>query len=451
MDEEASYPYYSSAAVGAYRPNTILTRLKSVADLEPEFGDPAPAALSIQAHEYVHHLHNYSTYTGVLQFFVNFLLFRLFVGGVNGGGEFSLALVSPDNLSMLREMGQLLVNIDGTCSQRPKKILPPTETVKWAFSARLTKYKSFVDFPAVEVSGSVSTSSSSEDFEFTAGHAFLTEGVAYCVDREMRRNQGTAEHLLDSGVPTYPYLVYRPLLCHLVGRDVTPSEQISVGVAAMMGKPLTEVCKLLRESDDSFKTLSLVIQKAAQAGFANLNDKILPLLRQTRDEFAEGDHLYSAINQFITLIVEGEKLRLKWPALEHAFLDDKLNKDNYANLISTFLDVCVLQEKPEQEAVFLWTGNGTIAKDDSAAIKLAVLQASIHFVRLHLKKDGNLGSTAELRAECCPFSGACETEKKFDDPDVCRRAPWKRFAEQKVTKQYCWYAAGVSVLSSNHP
>lgn len=451
MSEDASYPYYSSAAVGAYRPNTILTRLKSIADLQPEFGDPAPAALSIHAHEYVHHLHNYSTYTGVLKFFVNFLLFRLFVEGVSGEGEFSLASVNPDTLSKLKEMGQLLINIDGTCNRRPKKLLPPNETVKWAFSARQSRRESFHDFSTVKVSGSASASSSSEYFEFTAGHAFLTEGVAYCVDREIRRNQGTAEHLLDSGVPTYPYLIYRQLLCDLVRRDVTPSEEILIGVAAMMGKPLIEVCELVRKSDDSPKALSLLIQQAAQEGFANLDDKLLPLLTQTRNEFSESDHLYSAIDQFTTLIVEGEKLRLKWPALEHAFLDDKLNKDNYANLISTILDVCIMQEKPEQEGEFRWIGNGTIAKDDSAAINLAVLQASMHFMRLHLKKDGSLGSTIELPSECCPFSGACGTEKKLNDPDVCRHAPWRRFAEQKVTKQYCWYAAGVSVLSSNRP
>jgi hypothetical protein len=450
MEEELLYPYYSSSSAGAYRPNTILTRLRSEADLAPEFGDVAPIALPAHVHEYIHHLHNYTTWTGVLQFYVTFLLYRHFVEGVNENGEFSSTLVSPDTLKTLSDAGHLLVSIDGTCAHRPRKTIPKTESVKWVFSTRQTKVKSFVDFPAVTVTGSITSSRSSEYFEFTVGHAFLTEGVAYCIDREIRRNQGMADSMLDFGVPTYPYLTYRPLLNYLVGRDVTPFEEISIGVAAMMGISLIEACKHVREGVDSDNSLPSFIRQTAQTLFKALDARMLPLLKQTRDEFSKGDHLYSAIDQFTILINEGLRLRLNWPALERPFLEKLLNKDNYPNLIATLLDVCIMQEKPEREGEFRWVGSGKIARDDSAAINLAILQASIHFVRLHLKRDGSMGSTSELKTECCPFSGACAKEKELDDPEICRTTPWRRFTQMKADKRYCWYAAGVSVLASNH-
>lgn len=178
---------------------------------------------------------------------------------------------------------------------------------------------------------------------------------------------------------------------------------------------------------------------------------MLPLLKQTCQEFSEGDHMYSAVEQFATLLDEGLQLKTKWPALERSFLDKRLNKDNYPNLIATLLDVCVMQEKPGEEGEFRWVGSGKIASGDTEATNLAVLQASIHFVRLYLRRDGSLASTNELQFECCPFRGACAKQKELDDPEVCMKTPWRRFAQMKTDKRYCWYAVGVSVLASNRP
>ncbi|WP_273163390.1 hypothetical protein [Massilia timonae] len=451
MNDETLDPYFSSATVGTYRPNTILTRMKSEADLNPEFGDVAPIALPAHVHEYIHHLHNYTTRTGVLQFYVTFLLYRLFVEGVNKDGEFSPEATSTETQNRLIDAGQLLVSIDGTCAHRPKKPPPRNEKLEWIFTVREKKNNSLMDIWTTAVTGSVSSTHNSEYFDFTVGHTFLTEGVAYCIDREIRRNQGIKDHMLDFGVPTYPYLAYRPLLNHLVGREVTVFEEISIGVAAMMGRSLISVCNHVKEIADTDNALPSIIRQAAQELNEKVNTRMLSLLKQTRSEFSEGDHLFSAVDQLITLINEGQKLRIAWPALERSFIEKQLDKDTYPNLVATLLDVCIMQEKPEQTGEFSWGGSGKIARDDAEATNLAVLQASIHFVRLHLRRNGNLASTTELQFERCPFSGACATEKELNNPEVCIKTPWRRFSEMRVNNVYCWYAAGISVLTSRRP
>lgn len=421
--------------------------MKSEADLNPEFGDAAPIALPAHVHEYIHHLHNYTTRTGVLQFYVTFIIYRFFVEGVNTDGEFSPGAASVATQKQLIDAGRLLISIDGIRAHRPKIPLPRDEKVKWAFIAHERKIKSFVDIWATTVTGSVTSTRNSEYFEFTVGHTFLTEGVAYCIDREIRRNQGMAEHMLDFGVPAYPYLVYCPLLNHLVGRDVTVFEEISIGVAAMMGRSLIDICNYVKETADTDNMLPYIIRQGAQELNEQVNARMLPLLIQTRSEFSEGDHLFSAIDQLITLIDEGQKLRFAWPALERSFVEKKLDKETYPNLIATLRDVCIMQEKPEQTGEFFWGGSGRIAADVAVATNLAVLQASVHFVRLHLRRSGDLGSTTELPFERSPFSGACATEKELNNPEVCIKTPWRRFSEMRLNNVYCWYAAGISVLT----
>jgi hypothetical protein len=255
--------------------------------------------------------------------------------------------------------------------------------------------------------------------------------------------------MLDIGTPVFPYLTYRPLLNQLIGREVTPWEEISIGVLAMMGLSLVDICNKLRKSKDIDNESASLIRQAASTSLKRTCEIILPLLELTRDEFSEGDHIYSAVNQFIILINEARDLRIKWPALESSFLDAQFNKNNYRKLIATFLDVCIMQDKPEQVAEFRWEGPGKIATDGDMATNLAILQASIHFVRLHLTADGSVAATSELRSERCPFSGACPREKELGNPELCITKPWRQFPLAKESKRYCLYAAGVSVLASN--
>jgi len=89
--------------------------------------------------------------------------------------------------------------------------------------------------------------------EVAIGYSFVTEGIAYEVDRGIRHLQGAAEDTLDDGVPSYPYLTYGKLVDSWVGRPTTPEERVMLGNAALgdfsVGPALWHACLSLRASN----------------------------------------------------------------------------------------------------------------------------------------------------------------------------------------------------------
>lgn len=457
----------NSMQLGSYRPNTLLIKINSIADIDGDcvhceelaegevcptgedcgkLVEPMPAALATHVHEYIHYLHNFTTYTGVMQFVVAAHYLRYFAWGVDGSGDFIPEQVPPEILDTLKQISSVLDDIGGKAWAVPRTPVKTRASLEWTISVDDVIDAQRPPFSSITtVTGSVKSGALTEPFGFQVGHTFITEGIAYCVDREVRRMRGVEESELDKGVSVFPYLTFKPVIEHLMGREVSPAEEVAIGVCALMGFSLQSACAALRTQEDVPGHAVKLINSIATQRLNSISEKAFNQCMEWRSEFSENDHLYSALSQFMSLIQKAYELRVVKPILEEEFFAKPLRRQRYQELIASMLDACVMQLKPGREAELRWEGSDDWAHDINTATNLGVLQASLHFVQLHLKRNNQVPPTKDVHPTRCPFSGSCEQEKNMKD-EICLERPWHSFRALKGDK-LCWYAAGVSILA----
>lgn len=436
----------SSAAAGIYRQNALYIRMSSFFDLEPQGNCLLPVAVAMHAHEYVHFLHNASTTAGHAYLHSNLMLLRAMAGGCNDQGFF----LGPDEMSeegriFLRYAATLMNAQLGTTSA--KNISDCKEVSLWKY-----------DFPRISKSENASIAIStfraldgngtSKSQDITIGLSFVTEGVAYEIDREMRRLSEVQAEDLDAQVPIFPYLAYREAVRSWSGRILQAHDLIAIGITALAhmlpGFWLATICDALRTTSEP---VSSVLEKA-RASCRNDSERVLAALREQRNDLSDGDATWTAIGEYIKMAEAGVQLRQKHWAPEFLFISKPLTPEEFKGLIGTMLDCLVIQGKPNEEFDMHWIGPGLIAADEKTASYLGTLQAALHFSQLHLKVDGSAVSTATLisKSTLCPFSGGCQAERNDQYPTACKSSPWMRFNPSNPGEQVCWYAAGVKGL-----
>ncbi|HHQ6631957.1 TPA: hypothetical protein ACSTL1_003458 [Serratia fonticola] len=448
MTLPSEFDSFSSAAAGIYRQNAFYIRMSSLFDLEPQENEPLPAAVAMHAHEYVHFLHNASTAGGQAYLHSNLILLRAMAGGCNDQGYFlGLDKMSEEGSDFLLYATTLMNAQLGTTSA--KIINGCNEIIHWKYELPIIKKNEDVSI-AISTFKALDKSSSIITQDITIGLSFVTEGVAYEVEREMRRLSGTPDNVLDLQVPIFPYLAYREAIRSWSGRDLQVRELIAIGITALSnifpGYWLCTICQELRNTNESVMS----ILKKARTSCGKDSESILAALRKQRNDLSKGDVIWTAIGEYMKLAESGAQLREKKWDLEFLLISKPLTPEKFREFIGQMLDCLVIQEKANEELDLYWIGPGLIAQDGKAVSCLGALQSALHFNQLHLKTDGSAVSTAELRSKPtpCPFSGGCQQEKKDQYPGDCKSFPWMRFAISNPGEEVCWYAAGVKALKN---
>ncbi len=283
------------------------------------------------------------------------------------------------------------------------------------------------------------------------GLDFLSEGIAYEIEREQRRAPGVSEKILDSQTPSYPYLAYRPLVEHLIGYETTIQERILIGNLALLthrpAQTFFELCAAIKRDKDRGDD-----GKVEQEKFVNhIHQNFVEFISDPNNSYTDqlksilagsGDHL-EGLDIYCKIIDKGLQLRMKAFIMEQMMVEKKLNADEFLNLTLNILERLVCQEKVDGDSVIEWIAphNGVIATLPEEVIqKLSVLQTSIHYLQQHFTVDGRLGSTAQLKESACPFAGACQAQKQYGHPVDCGSKPWNVSVDGG--KKVCWYEAG---------
>lgn len=446
MTLPSAFDSSSSAAAGIYRQNAFYIRMTSLFDLEPQGVDPVPTAVSMHAHEYIHFLHNASTTAGQAYLHSNLILLRAIASGCDDQGYFlGLAEMSEEGRNFLRYTATLMNAQLGTTSA--KHLGGCNDISRWKFNPPKISKSEGVSI-AISTFSVQDENGTSTNQEITIGLSFVTEGVAYEIDREMRRLAGTPDKDLDAQVSIFPYLAYREAIRSWSGRNLQAHDLIAIGITALShllpGFWLATICDELRNTDNS---VSLVLEKARET-CRNDSRTILAALREQRNDLSNGDVIWTAIGEYMKLVEAGVQLRQKHWAPEFSFISKPLEPEEFRNLIGSMLDCLVIQGKPNNELDMYWIGPGLVATNERTASCLGALQSALHFSQLHLKTDGSASSTMELngRSTPCPFSGGCQQERNDQYPDACKSSPWTRFTPSNPGEQVCWYAAGVKGL-----
>lgn len=445
---EEHFKFLNAEINGKYSPNSFFIQTSGLVDIFSETDDPIPGAIPTYAHEYVHYLHNVSTCAGLHIFIASLWLLRSLPHATNSYGHFlGESYLKDDQVYWIKIANTWLHALWGD-TNCPDEIKTPQPVIKsWKFISfergtfhldlKTQKHEVGLVSAKVEITDSKKVE---HKFTINIGYDFISEGVAYEVDREIRRQNGTPDAALDLQIPPFPYLAFRPMLDHLVGRKTTAQERIDLGVLSLLNSsPSTTLLDLC----ENIKREVIVLDK-------NLHLNTEVILTQTLEpelsSLGYGGVIREAAEEVFSLFKAGFKLRESNPVLEQNFINSTLDVNGFLNQVAKMLDCCVLQQKANKTVELLWIGPQTMAGNDSRAEKIGVFQAAIHFARLHFRDKSKTLSTIELPEVPCPFSGTCQTEIDDKYPDACKKRPWTRFQDVPSGQSMCWYATGVKLF-----
>ncbi|MDO1495480.1 hypothetical protein HND72_12930 [Pseudomonas putida] len=441
----------SSSTQGAYRVNTLLTRIGTDGDLDPEHGEPFTVAIALHVHEYIHSLHNLSTDVGFELLYSSLVLLPSFVTKTDEHGHFHADANAPGMTEHFDFWAAITQALRGTSV---KTATLPKTADSWCFSPTRSKaWKVGLDAKREFVTKGLDITLTSAGGEHKVnisniGFDFLTEGIAYEVDREVRRNSGIAEFQLDLNMPLHPYLSYRKVVDNLINRESSAVERIKIGVCALLtpvpSSGFFEACEAVRS--DTFEVFEALTFKRFRDSVEGKIERVEKLM-----QFFPGDDVMAkGFSIVLRLIWSGLNVRRVRPYLELEFLKEPLSSNGFRSIVARMQDHCVLQQKPEGKINLYWGGRDVVKVDESTLQCLGAFQASLYFTQLHLDAEARHHSTSSLPESKCPFKGACAAEKIQANPELCSVAPWKQYMigfNAQPGEQGCWYGVGVRALA----
>jgi hypothetical protein len=451
-----------SGTSGVYSPHSLILNIESLADLSPEdvcIEDEStfPQIMALHVHEYIHYLHNLTTRSGLSCLTDMFLLVQpLLRQKINEETGEGAETAQQCHLRMvfdsIRKSKGYVQDIPSGFAWHPVK--------KWEFSQLTDSHplmpEALMD-PEQQITFNVRAvffNNSELEFRLMPGLDFITEGIAYEIERDIRKRAGTSAFEVDANTPSFPYLAYGPLLEFLAGGKVSSDERVIIGTMALLATSpsvaLTSLSKLQgREEGTLGAAVFTTIVKDILEGFDNYSEyfceTLIPMFYQV---FSGSEILTKGMQVYEKLILKGLNSRRERQCLELAFLREHMNIKNFNNIAATLLERVVFQGKPDSAIEIRWEGGKesvvTMSPDMHEAF--AILQSCIHYVQQHLT-NGGLETKKPLRSTPCPFSGACTVEHAAGGPEVCRSRPWdaKNIAKNSAL---CTYQAGINAFKS---
>ncbi|UCV01012.1 hypothetical protein [Acidovorax radicis] len=443
---------FSSATLGVYSTNSFFTRFKSAADLSPADGDPYPSAVPTHVHEFIHYLHNISTVAGVrAAVLVNTAVFMatqyLMTESELIEKSSQETLQSKDVEFFLKHLNLIFGSFEKIEDCRDESIED-----HWEIS-NLQSYDQncFAHLFAYQLNIKGVIKKRAVHGVLKIGLNFITEGIAYEVEREVWQKNGIASGIIDDATPIFPYLTYEPVVNYIVGRKTNQSERMKVGSAALMhyspSQGFIEACLALRKGGDSFDKYFKNSIKALKFYMDNAFEEEVDILREF---YAHTDKLGEPFESYLMRIKSASQMRSTFPLVEEIFLQDSLTPSRFLEISSALAERLIIQEKADGTAITDYHGNqnGLASLPDEKITWFIVLCSAIHFVKQHFTADGGISKTKDLKNAICPFSGACYVEFSEGNPDVCKKTPWRFKATKNVNKNgVCWYVAGIRSIT----
>ncbi|MDH1511349.1 hypothetical protein N5I28_16495 [Pseudomonas mosselii] len=449
----------NAGTLGTYRMHSLFTRISSSGDMDVPEKEMFKNAVALHAHEYTHYLHNLTTSAGLDALLACFWLIPHFVRNTDKNGRYT-APKNEEKSDIVDFAFKLMRSARGFTEG-----IPQDKQFKWP---RVTAWK-FAEPQSESVSVSIgedfrrsfsiktvlvtaiSRTASPLEITLSPGLDFISEGIAYEVEREQCLLSGIDGKDVDSQTPSYPYLAYQPFIDHFVGRPTTPLERITIGNLALMTPSpsnfIFELCSALNKDflngtkkNYVFNKIGAKIRAAFKAGITKSE---LSQVSQIKMLLGGSVDLMQGAELFCSLIDKGLELRSERTSMELLFVERKLTPYMFRSATASLLERLVCQEKVEPPHKIQWTGSkdSIVARSGLELQKLGVLQTAIHYLQQHFTNQGALGDTAELLESVCPFEGACPQQNGYKDPDLCKTKPWN-VSVGDGKSQVCWYEAG---------
>ncbi|RRV55504.1 hypothetical protein EGJ15_24385 [Pseudomonas sp. p99-361] len=289
-------------------------------------------------------------------------------------------------------------------------------------------------------------------FDLLPGLDFISEGIAYEVERDILKKSGKSAVEVDLSTPSFPYLAYGPLLESIVGRAIPSDERLFLGAMALLTRvpsaALNNLCKLHHDGEGTKAAQAFEVMVAGIVkNFKDYSDyvisSIIPMLYGV---FGASDVLNAGMQVYERLIVKGLKTRLRNSFLESAFLNNKMDVTGFNKVAAKYLERMTFQEKPFGEAEISWVGEegSVVSMPAHMHDAFAALQSCIHYMQQHFASHVLQVSRRPLGQVRCPYSGACSVEIDRGNPQACKYEPWQSNVDESLPK--CVYQVGVEAF-----
>lgn len=433
-----------------FRMNTLHTTITSAMDLNPAFGDLSHGALSVNAHEYVHNLHNISTYAGLLILFNQLNLLYEFIKGTDTKGFYQQAPGSNVNANNIIELQRKLMGTESLPIPANRKRGECSFGKKSSTSNTFKIYDVEPVLKTFDIQISDKIKSKTGPMNLQVGYTFLTEGIAYEVDRGIRIKSGMwTEDTADLQTPYFPYLSYRDLVDHLLQRKSTAEERIILGIFGLqdtnLGYGFHQACMYVRNigRTASLSDLCNMIAVQIRDSTPHIENIRKTTISRWKSIFKESDLEYG-FDYYSKVLEYACNSRWKHPIPELELLNVK-EKQEFEQIVSKLAPIWVFQQKPDpNNPDYYFFGNPAISEEGADAA-MAVLQAVFHYIQHHINNSGLLYKTSDLSGVRCPYIGACAVRKETLDPSVCEDKPWMAETKKEISG-VCYYAHAAGSL-----
>lgn len=421
VDEQSS-----SVPNGVYITNSLFTRFKNEADLQPSENAPYPLAIPTHVHEFVHYLHNISTTAGIRAiFFSHAAVFMAaqFLIGTNHDVH-----TSSEDSDQSSDINYIINNLNFIYGEFKEDVLQFIDVQDgWKFSNLQTyKPKNIQNGLAYQIMVAGKIGKFVTAGILRIGLNFITEGVAYEVEREIWREKGVLPNQVDARTPPFPYLAYEPLVNYLSGRSTTPRERIEIGNAALMNnspsKGLVDACLALRKNTSTFESY---YRREIDSFTDFVDNDFQSLVNHIKFFYQNTDKLLRPFIHYVSIVESAARKRIACANLELLFLGCNISVDQFLSRAAYIAEHCIIQEKLDKSTVIDVIGHSnSLAVSEGDEISwFYVLCSAIHFVQQHLTKDGRIIETSKIKEKKCPFEGGCDVERLEGYPESCRKFP----------------------------
>lgn len=458
VDAAAVVDHLHSSALGVYHRNHCLIRLTQDTSFWNPANDPTPSRLAVFVHEYLHFVHNFSTVAGLYDFVAQLRLLRPFCNTVRADGRSVGGNVLDSETR--REIAAILkwrTHLRGGTVPQIKSALGRKIAHPPFLRFRYEEHEVKIASQSIPCVGVVVTfdgsalSVSDIPVEISLGSEVLMEGCAVEAECIVLERTGGSADQVRACVTAYPYLTARSIFEGITG--VSPSSKFlcCVCVLALQStNPSEAFIKLANASKPEGEKMHLDEDALLARFLANtsafFNQRIEAILTQMMPleiaPFELRGHAGRGLKRMLDWGIALFECRLEDSFFEFDALDKLPDLAPLVALLRS-MPVCpVIQEVDtadnDEEIIFFSEQEMPASVMD----EIGAAQSLLHFASTHLRQDGVILETPDVKNRPCFFSKACQAPLAKEKSIICKQTPWEAFAPSSGNG--CWYALGVA-------
>jgi hypothetical protein len=450
--------YLHSRTLGTYKSNLALITLQREASFWIANNESTVEHWCVFAHEYAHFLHNFSTIAGLYDFVAHLRLMGLFIRtvDVNGTSHGTDALTERERADFLvwlalkqHLLGDTRPPFDSDYHRRDVRIAVDDITTSQRSLELSTQPDPFL-VEDTNIGFSVwSVSTPAERRSVTFGSWHIMEGLAYEIEKSIRKVNGAGQGDAENQVPIYPYKFARIVFEHEARTSLEVEVFGRVCLLALQssdpGASFIELARVFRKrrlGEADATTLGRVEKVTSSTFSGRARDIITRMLATEFDRFAaRGGPVGKAVVSLGEMCFKYVDLRSKNPFFELELFEQALDRERLRHIIEQYPPCPIVHEANMDGAGKEFINLSINALPQGAVDALCVYQTFSQFMFAHLCQTG-FHKTSSCSKSRCIFFGACAAPQAIDAPESCQTRPW--VAYRPSDSSLCIYAAGVA-------